>query len=236
MEKAEEIAKMIDHSLLHPTLTDEELIQGCNLAKRLNVASVCIKPYAVKLAVETLNGSDLAVGTVIGFPHGSNKLEVKVFEAKQACQDGAVELDMVVNIGKVLTEDWLYIEKEIQEVLNVTQRYKTILKIIFENDFLSDNHKIQLCKICSRLKVDFVKTSTGYGFIKGKDDKYSYQGATDHDLELMRSNSSPSVQIKAAGRIRTLDDVLRVKKLGVTRIGATATESIIIEAKKKFLT
>ncbi|MFX0016257.1 MAG: deoxyribose-phosphate aldolase [Promethearchaeota archaeon] len=236
MEKAEEIAKMIDHSLLHPTLTDEELIQGCNLAKRLNVASVCIKPYAVKLAVETLNGSDLAVGTVIGFPHGSNKLEVKVFEAKQACQDGAVELDMVVNIGKVLTEDWLYIEKEIQEVLNVTQRYKTILKIIFENDFLSDNHKIQLCKICSRLKVDFVKTSTGYGFIKGKDDKYSYQGATDHDLELMRSNSSPSVQIKAAGRIRTLDDVLRVKKLGVTRIGATATESIITEAKKKFLT
>ncbi|MFX0120455.1 MAG: deoxyribose-phosphate aldolase [Candidatus Hodarchaeota archaeon] len=236
MEKAEEIAKMIDHSLLHPTLTDEELIQGCNLAKRLNVASVCIKPYAVKLAVETLNGSDLAVGTVIGFPHGSNKLEVKVFEAKQACQDGAVELDMVVNIGKVLTEDWLYIEKEIQEVLNVTQRYKTILKIIFENDFLSDNHKIQLCKICSRLKVDFVKTSTGYGFVKGKDDKYSYQGATDHDLELMRSNSSPSVQIKAAGRIRTLDDVLRVKKLGVTRIGATATESIITEAKKKFLT
>ncbi|MFX1246907.1 MAG: deoxyribose-phosphate aldolase [Promethearchaeota archaeon] len=236
MEKAEEIAKMIDHSLLHPTLTDEELIQGCNLAKRLNVASVCIKPYAVKLAVETLNGSDLAVGTVIGFPHGSNKLEVKVFEAKQACQDGAVELDMVVNIGKVLTEDWVYIEKEIQEVLNVTQRYKTILKIIFENDFLSDNHKIQLCKICSRLKVDFVKTSTGYGFIKGKDDKYSYQGATDHDLELMRSNSSPSVQIKAAGRIRTLDDVLRVKKLGVTRIGATATESIITEAKKKFLT
>lgn len=233
MEKAKAIAKMIDHSLLHPTLTNDELTQGCELAKKFNVASVCIKPYAVKVAVEILKGSDVAVGTVIGFPHGSNKIDVKVFEAEHACKDGAVELDMVVNIGKVLSEDWPYIEKEIQEILDVARRHNAILKVIFENDFLSNKHKIQLCKICSKLKVDYVKTSTGYGFVKGNDGKYSYQGATDHDLKLMRANSSSAVQVKAAGRIRTLDDVLRVKGLGVTRIGATVTESLIIEAKNR---
>lgn len=233
MEKVEVIAKMIDHSLLHPTLTDGELIQGCELAKRFKVASVCIKPYAVKLAVGVLKGSDVTVGTVIGFPHGGNKIDVKVIEAEQACKDGAVELDMVVNIGKVLSEDWEYIEKEIQEVFNVTHRYKGILKVIFENDFLSDDHKIQLCKICDKLKVDFVKTSTGYGFIKENDGKYSYQGATDHDLILMRANTSSEIQVKAAGKVRTLDDVLRVKGLGVTRIGATATKNIITEARNR---
>ncbi|MHA2243832.1 MAG: deoxyribose-phosphate aldolase [Candidatus Hodarchaeales archaeon] len=235
MEKVEVIAKMIDHSLLHPTLTDGELAQGSKIAKRFKVASVCIKPYAIKLAAELLKGSGIAVGTVIGFPHGSNKIDVKVFEAEQACKDGAIELDMVINIGKVLSKDWAYIKKEIQEVLNVTHRYKAILKVIFENDFLSEKHKIQLCKICSELKVDFVKTSTGYGFIKGDDGKYSYQGATDHDLSLMRENTSSEIQVKAAGRVRTLDDVLRVKGLGVTRIGATATESIITEARNRMI-
>ncbi|MFX0211828.1 MAG: deoxyribose-phosphate aldolase [Candidatus Hodarchaeota archaeon] len=233
MEKVEVISKMIDHSLLHPTLTDGELAHGCELAKRFKVASVCIKPYAVKSAVELLEGSDIAVGTVIGFPHGSNKIDVKVLEAEHACKDGAVELDMVVNIGKVLSEDWEYIEKEIKEVLTVIRRYKGILKVIFENDFLSDDHKIQLCKICNKLKVDFVKTSTGFGFIKGDDGKYSYRGATDHDLKLMRANTSSEIQVKAAGKVRTFDDVLRVKGLGVTRIGATATENIITEAKNR---
>jgi len=233
MEKVEIIAKMIDHSLLHPTLIDGELTQGCELARRFKVASICIKPYAVKSAVELLQGSDVAVGTVIGFPHGSNTIDVKVFEAERACKDGAVELDMVVNIGKVLSEDWAYIEQEIREVFNVIRRYKGILKVIFENDFLSDDHKIQLCKICNKLKVDFVKTSTGYGFIKGDDGKYSYQGATDHDLILMRANTSSEIQVKAAGKVRTLDDVLRVKGLGVTRIGATATENIITEARNR---
>lgn len=235
MEKAEEIAKMIDHSLLHPTLTDNELIHGCELAKQFNVASVCIKPYSVKAATETLKGSDVAVGTVIGFPHGGNKIDVKVFETEQALKDGAVEIDMVVNIGKVLSEDWEYIKKEIQSILTATRRHHAILKVIFENDFLSDKHKIQLCKICSKMGVEYVKTSTGYGFVKGDDGRYSYQGATDHDLQLMRANVSSNVQVKAAGKIRTLEDVLRVKRLGATRIGATTTESIIIEARKRMI-
>lgn len=228
------IAKMIDHSLLHPTLTDDELRQGCELAKRYRVASVCIKPYAVKFAAEILKGSGVAVGTVIGFPHGNSRTKIKVQEAELACADGATELDMVVNIGKVLSRDWEYVEKEIKAVADVAHNYGTIVKVIFENDFLTDDEfKIKLCEICGRVRADFVKTSTGYGFVKGSDGKYSYQGATDHDLRLMRAACSSGVQVKAAGGIRTLDDVLRVRALGVTRIGTTATKAILTEAKKR---
>lgn len=228
------IAKMIDHSLLHPTLTDDELRQGCELAKRYKVASVCIKPYAVRLAAEILKGSGVRVGAVIGFPHGGSKSEMKVQEAELACFDGATELDMVVNIGKVLSEDWEYVEKEITAVVDVAHKNGAIVKVIFENDFLTrDESKIRLCEICERAKADFVKTSTGYGFVKGSDGKYSYQGATDHDLRLMRRACSSRIQVKAAGGIRTLDDALRVRALGVTRIGATATEAILMEAKRR---
>jgi len=237
MDKVLEIAKMIDHSLLHPTLTDEELREGCEFAKKYNVASVCIKPYAVRSAAAILEGSDVRVGTVIGFPHGNSRVEVKAYEAETACQEGAVELDMVVNIGKVLSEDWDYIEEEIKAVNDVANKYEAMLKVIFENDFLpQDKYKIKLCEICSKLKVAFVKTSTGYGFVKGENNKYSYKGATDHDLELMRKHCSPEVQVKAAGGVRTLDDVLRVREIGVTRIGASATEAILTEARRRFKT
>lgn len=230
-----EVAKMIDHSLLHPMLTDEELIEGCNLAKKYDVASVCIKPYAVKQALEILKDSNVCIGTVVGFPHGSSQIYVKTFEAEQACKDGATELDMVVNIGKVLSEDWEYVEKEIRAIVDIGSKFGAKVKVIFENDFLlKDHYKIKLCEICDNLKVDFVKTSTGFGFVKGNDDKYSYNGATDHDLKLMRKFVSKDVQVKAAGKVRTLDDVLRVRDIGVTRIGATATESILEEAKKRF--
>ncbi|MFX0181627.1 MAG: deoxyribose-phosphate aldolase [Candidatus Hodarchaeota archaeon] len=230
-----EVAKMIDHSLLHPMLTDEELIEGCNLAKKYDVASVCIKPYAVKQALEILKDSNVCIGTVVGFPHGSSQIYVKTFEAEQACKDGATELDMVVNIGKVLSEDWEYVEKEIRAIVDIGSKFGAKVKVIFENDFLlKDHYKIKLCEICDNLKVDFVKTSTGFGFVKGDDDKYSYNGATDHDLKLMRKFVSKDVQVKAAGKVRTLDDVLRVRDIGVTRIGATATESILEEAKKRF--
>jgi len=215
-------------------LTDDELRQGCELAKRYMVASVCIKPYAVKLAAEILKGSGVAVGTVIGFPHGNSRTKIKVQEAELACADGATELDMVVNIGKVLSRDWKYVEKEIKAVADVAHNYGAIVKVIFENDFLTDDEfKIKLCEICGQIRVDFVKTSTGYGFVKGSDGKYSYQGATDHDLQLMRAACSSGVQVKAAGGIRTLDDALRVRALGVTRIGTTATEAILTEAKKR---
>jgi deoxyribose-phosphate aldolase len=237
MDKVAEIAKMIDHSLLHPMLTDEELREGCEFAKKYNIAAVFIKPYAVRSAAAILEGSDVRVGTVIGFPHGNSRIEVKAYEAETACQDGATELDMVVNIGKVLSEDWDYIEEEIKAVNDTANKYEVIVKVIFENDFLpEDKYKIKLCEICSKLKVAFVKTSTGYGFVKGEDNKYSYRGATDHDLELMRKHCSSEVQIKAAGGVRTLDDVIRAKEIGATRIGASATEAILAEAKRRFKT
>ncbi len=235
MNKVTKLAKMIDHSLLHPTFTDEEMRIGCELAKKYNVASVCIKPYAIKLAKEILEGADVLVGTVIGFPHGNSSIDVKVYETGQAIKNGALEIDMVVNIGKVLAEDWDYVEQEISAIVKTTKRNDAILKVIFENDYLTqDKYKIKLCKICSKLKVEFVKTSTGYGFVKGADGRYSYAGATDYDLKLMRENSAPEVQVKAAGGVRTLDDLLRVQALGVTRVGATATESILEAAKERF--
>ena len=223
-----EIAKMIDHSLLHPTMDDAILKEGCELARKYNVASVCIKPYAVKMAVEILKGSDVMVGTVIGFPHGSNTVEVKVIETERAIEDGAVEIDMVVNIGKVLSGEWEYIRGEISAVAAVVKKHGAALKVIFENDFLpEDSLKIRLCEICSELRVDFVKTSTGYGYVKQPDGSYNYEGATHHDLALMRKHSAPGIQVKAAGGVRTLEDTLKVRELGVTRIGATATEAII---------
>ncbi len=235
MSKPSELAKMIDHSLLHPTMTDGELLEGCGIAKRFNVASVCIKPYAVKMAVEALAGSDVLVGTVVGFPHGNSTVSTKVSETNQACIDGAKEIDLVINIGKALQGDWEYLEKEISEVCKTTHHHGAVLKVIFENDYLpGDTIKIRLCEICSEVGVDFVKTSTGYGFVKGEDGKYSYKGATHEDLKLMRKYSKPEVQIKAAGGIRTLDDLLAVKQLGVTRVGATATVEILEEANRRF--
>lgn len=224
-----EIAKMIDHSLLHPTMDDQTLKEGCELARRYNVASVCIKPYAVKMAAAMLQGSDVMVGTVVGFPHGNSRIDVKVFETEKAIEDGAVEIDMVVNSGKVLSEDWDYVTDEIHALVEVTKANGVALKVIFENDFLpKESHKIKLCKICSVLSVDFVKTSTGYGYTKQADGSYNYKGATFEDLILMRKHSAPEVEVKAAGGIRTLEDTLKVREIGVTRIGATATEAIIL--------
>ena len=192
------------------------------------MASVCIKPYAVKLAADMLEGSDVMVCTVIGFPHGNSRVDVKVFETERAIDDGAVEIDMVVNAGKVLSEDWDYVRNEIGAIVAVTKKYGAALKVIFENDFLpEDKHKIRLCEICSELKVDFVKTSTGYGFVKQSDGSYNYKGATHDDLVLMRKYSDPGVEVKAAGGVRSLEDTLKVRELGVSRIGATATAAII---------
>jgi deoxyribose-phosphate aldolase len=234
MDKSlQSIAKMIDHSLLHPTLTDGDLVNGCRLAVRHDVASVCIKPYAVPLAARILAGSDVLVGTVIGFPHGSSRTDVKLREAELALSDGAVELDMVVNIGKVLSHDWEYVSEEIRSLNHLVVGQGALLKVIFENDFLDDVSISKLCEICSTHAVAFVKTSTGYGFVKQDNGMYSYRGATDSDLMLMRTSCIDSVQVKAAGAVRTLDDVLRVRNLGVSRVGATATEAILQEARSR---
>jgi deoxyribose-phosphate aldolase len=228
------LAKMIDHSLLHPTMTDRDLVNGCALAAKHHVATVCIKPYSVSLAVEQLAGTDVGVCTVIGFPHGNSKPVVKIFETEQAIDDGAAEIDMVINIGKVLSKDWAYVTGEIKAVNQACVSRGAILKVIFENDFLpADEYKIRLCEICSGANVAFVKTSTGYGFTKQVSGGYNYRGATEYDLTLMRKHCSQEVQVKAAGGVRTLDDLLRVKSLGVTRVGATATEAILAEAKER---
>ncbi len=192
MNKVTEIAKMIDHSILHPTLTDDDLRKECEVARKYNVASVCVKPYAVKQAVEHLRGSDVLVGCVIGFPAGNSSIPVKVFETETACKDGAVEIDMVINIGKALQEDWAYIEEEIKAVVDTSHRYGAITKVIFETDFITkDEQKIRLCEICSKAGADYVKTSTGFGFVKGTDGKYSYTGATAHDLDSDEKILSP---------------------------------------------
>jgi deoxyribose-phosphate aldolase len=235
MNKVTEIAKMIDHSILHPTLTDDDLRRECEVALKFNVASVCVKPYAVKQAKEFLKGSDVLVGCVIGFPAGNSSIVVKAFETETACKDGAVEIDMVINIGKALQEDWEYIENEIKAVVDTSHRNGAITKVIFETDFITkDEHKIKLCEICSKVGADYVKTSTGFGFVKGSDGKYSYTGATAHDLTLMRKYSAQEVKIKAAGGVRTLAELLKYKEIGISRCGATATVSMLEEAKKLF--
>ena len=227
------LAKMIDHSLLHPTMTDEQIVAGCTLAKRYAVATACVKPYAIQLAESVLKGSGVGICAVIAFPHGNSTTSMKVREAEEAVLSGAGEIDMVVNIGRVLGSDWDYVAAEIGAVNSVVTGHQALLKVIFENDFLEDTHIVRLCELCAERNVAFVKTSTGYGFVKQPGGMYAYKGATDHHLRLMRANCPAGIGIKAAGGIRTLDDLLRVRRLGVSRIGATATESILEEARRR---
>jgi deoxyribose-phosphate aldolase len=224
---------MIDHSLLHPTMTDRDILDGCELARKYDVATVCVKPYAVGMSREELTGSGVAVCSVVGFPHGNSRTGVKVAETLQAVEDGASEIDMVINIGRALGGQWDYVSDEIETLNGACTDHQALLKVILETDYLQDEHIIRLCEICSQHKVAFVKTSTGYGFVKQPNGSYSYAGATDHVLGLMRAHCAPEVQIKAAGRVRTLDDVLRVRALGATRIGATATKTILEDAKTR---
>lgn len=217
-----DLAKMLDHSLLQPTLTDADLEKGCQLARAYDVATVCIKPYAVAAAKEWLKGSDVGVCTVIGFPHGSHLTKIKVLEAQAAMADGAIELDMVVNIGKVKSGEWNYVKKDIGDVVDAAHRGKALVKVIFENSMLDTAQKIKLCEICGEVGADWVKTSTGYGD----------GGATDEDLQLMRRHSPASVQVKAAGGVRTFERLLAVRQIGVTRVGATATPAILSDCRK----
>jgi deoxyribose-phosphate aldolase len=228
-----DLAKMIDHSLLHPTMTDDEIRRGCELARKYDVATACVKPYSIPLAKEILAGSDVAVCPVIGFPHGNSTTAIKVSEAEAAARAGGREIDMVINVGKAIGGDWKYVSTEIKAINDAVVSQGAILKVIFENDYLNEAQIIRLCEICSEIGVAFVKTSTGYGFVKQENGMYSYKGATVAHLKLMRQHCPPNVQIKAAGGVRSLDDLLLVRSLGVSRIGATATQSILEEAKKR---
>jgi deoxyribose-phosphate aldolase len=225
-----DLAKMIDHSLLHPTMTDEQIHAGCRVALDFDVASVCVKPYSVPEATELLVGSDVLVCAVAGFPHGNSHSDLKIAEAERSMREGATEIDVVVNVGKVLGGQWNDVSSEIQAVNRACVERGARLKVIFENDYLEDSQIIRLCEICSEHKVAFVKTSTGYGFVKQPDGSYNYKGATEHHLRLMREHSAPSVEIKAAGGIRTLDEMLRARAAGASRIGASVTDAILREA------
>jgi deoxyribose-phosphate aldolase len=219
----EQIAKMIDHSLLNPTLTVAELEQGIQTALEYEVASVCIMPYYLRRCANLLAGSTVKASTTIGFPHGGHVTAIKAAEAEQALADGGEELDMVVNISQVLSGDWDYVRQDIQAVIEITHAAGQKVKVIFENCYLNDDQKIRLCKICGELNADWVKTSTGYGS----------GGATDEDLTLMRQHTPAHVQVKAAGGVRTLDRLLDVRALGVTRAGATRTVEILEECKRR---
>ena len=230
-----DLAKMIDHSILHPTMTDDDLKRECEVAKKYHVASVCVKPYAVKQAADILKGTDVLIGCVIGFPAGNSSIEVKVFETETACKDGAVEIDMVINIGKALQGDWEYITREIKAVTDACHKHHAIVKVIFETDYVTKEADIvKLCQICTEVGADYVKTSSGFGFVKQGNGDYNYQGATIPVLTLMNKSVGPKVKVKAAGGVRTLDQLLAVREAGCTRSGATATISMLEEAKKRF--
>lgn len=230
-----DLAKMIDHSVLHPTLTDRDLERACDVARKYDVASVCVKPYAVTRAVTLLEDTDVLVGSVVAFPAGNSTIAVKIFESTTACEDGAVEIDMVTNIGKALEGDWIYVEEEISAVVDACHGKGAILKVIFETDYITREEDIvRLCEISTAAGADYVKTSTGFGFVKGKNGGYSYTGATLPVLQLMRRSVGPHVQLKAAGGVRTLDQLLAVRAAGCSRVGATATAEIMEEAIKRF--
>jgi len=218
-----DIAKMIDHSLLNPTLSVPDLEAGCELALKYDVASVCIMPYYLERCAQMLKGSTVQASTTIGFPHGGHTTAIKVAEAQQALNDGGQELDMVANISQVLSGNWDYVQADIAAVIEVTHAAGQKVKVIFENCYLNDEQKIKLCEICGQLGADWVKTSTGYGT----------GGATIDDLKLMRAHSPDNVQVKAAGGVRDLDKLLEVRALGVTRVGASRTADILDECKRR---
>jgi deoxyribose-phosphate aldolase len=214
---------MIDHSLLRPELTEDEVIKGCETAKKYDTATVCCSPAALPLVAKLLKGTDIKPTTVIGFPHGYNKTETKVFEAQQAIKDGALEIDMVLNISKLKSGDFDYVKNDIKAVVDTAHKSKVLVKVILENFYLTDELKRTACKLCEEAGADWVKTSTG--FARG--------GATLDDLKLMRQTVSQKVQVKAAGGVRDIDMALKVREVGCTRFGATATAAIMEECYKR---
>jgi deoxyribose-phosphate aldolase len=217
----EEIAKMIDHSLLNPTLTDKDIINGCKIAKDYRVASVCVRPSDVSLVKNELEGSEVLNTTVIGFPHGTTTTAVKLFESEEAIKNGAQELDVVINIGKLRSGELDFVKQDLKAVTELAHSFNILVKVIFENCYLDNKQKIAACRICNEIGVDYVKTSTGYGS----------GGATDEDLKLMRKYTKPEIKLKAAGGVRTLERAIEIKKLGCSRFGATATIDILERLK-----
>ena len=228
-----DIAKMIDHSLLHPTLTDDRLREGCELARTYDVASCCVKPYHTRLAAECLAGSDVLVCTVVNFPHGNNPTDLKVAETEHVIDEGATEIDLVANIGKVCQGDWDYVEKDLGAVAELCHSRDARLKVIFAVDFLADDRIAELTRVCNRVRADWVKTSTGFNYVKDADGRMAYQGATDRALKIMADNVADGVQVKAAGKTRTVERILEIREAyKVTRVGASSTAQIMEAARR----
>jgi len=236
----EDIAGMIDHALLNPTLSNKELKNGCNMAAAYETATVCVKPCDVKKAVALLSSSQTEVCTVIGFPHGSNLTETKILETKRACEQGACEVDMVINLGRLLSGDWQYVANDIHAVCQTAHDLGAKLKVIFENDFLAnggaslsgDDIKEKLCEICENAGADWVKTSTGFGYTRQANGNMATLGATEHDVVLMVEACKKGTQVKAAGGVKDLTTLLRMRKIGATRIGTSSTQGILNECRK----
>jgi deoxyribose-phosphate aldolase len=218
-----QVAAMIDHSLLRPELTLDEVTLGCEIAATHEVMSVCCKPADVVHASRVLAGTSVLVGTVVGFPHGSSTTETKVFEARGALQDGARELDMVINIGRLRGGEHAYVAADIRAIVEVAASAGALVKVIFENAYLTDDEKVRACHLTEEAGADFVKTSTGF----------ASSGATMEDLALMRRSVGPAMQVKAAGGVRTLDTLLAMVAIGVSRFGATVTVAMLADAKER---
>jgi len=223
------IAKMIDHAVLHPAATDFDLIKGCEVARKYNVASICVKPYSILIAKEHLAGSDVKISTVIGFPHGGTTIDTKVAETYESIELGATEIDAVINIGKAVQGDWRYIEEEVASVVAICRQYKATSKIIFETAYLSNEDVAKLSRISAWYEADFVKTSTGFGYVKSEDGLVA-KGATLEHCKIMLENIPLFMNVKASGGINSFEQVRELKELGVARIGCSATEKIMESA------
>lgn len=221
------VVALIDHAVLHPTQTVADLRAACDLCAELEVASICVKPSMVPQAVEWMSGTPVPVSTVIGFPHGGTSTESKIRETEVACGAGAREVDMVIQLGQALGGQWTQVEEDIRAVVEVAGLAGAITKVIFETGLLPDDDaKIHLCQISERAGAAFVKTSTGFGFVKQSDGSMASTGATEHDIRLMRKHCSDQVQVKASGGIRTYEDAQRFAALGATRLGTSGTQAI----------
>lgn len=230
-----EVAGLIDHAILHPSVTEAEAIADLRAIRGYPLATVCIKPWAVRLCAEELAGTSIGVCTVIGFPHGSHRPDVKAFETECAIADGATEIDMVVNVGWAVGGEWDRVREDIGAVKTVCDAHQARLKVIFENDYIADPAvKVGLCRVCTELEVAFVKTSTGFGYAKQPDGTMAALGAQVADLELMRANVPTSMGVKASGGVRNLDDVFRVVRAGANRVGTTSTQTILRQAQERF--
>lgn len=237
----EEIAGMIDHALLHPTLSEKELVKGCHIAHLYSTATVCVKPCDVEQASQLLADSYTEVCTVIGFPHGANTQEIKVRETQLACEQGASEVDLVLNLGRAADADWDYIQNEVSAVREVAHVAGSKLKVIFENDYWTqggaglsaDAVTEKLCQICTDAGADWVKTSTGFGYVRQDDGHMVTRGATEHDVALMVRSCMGKSQVKAAGGVKDLSTLLKMRTLGATRIGTSSTRQILDECRSE---